>query len=331
MFPVDVINALKAVINRDEPLVTAVPAVKPIPSGLFGVGLKYQGIVQARTTTGLVKVRVEGQLLEMRLPQKVQAGDAVELQTVSVSPQLTFKVVTALPTSQLTPPPVTHDQPASEASLIEWLSRPSPEGKTDRPVQGSITWPPLGPSQTEQLANELRTVLSQSGLFYESHQSQWVAGRLGTEALMAEPQNRLQSHEEHHQPPSDNIPVPEPLRPIIRQQLDVLETGLIAWQGSVWPDQTLHWEIWQEQHDASPAGHERPLATRLSLDLPRLGKVVALILLGGQGIKMTIQAESEASRSLLQQALPGLENALTTRALRPLDLQVKRDERAAGQ
>lgn len=45
---------------------------------------------------------------------------------------------------------------------------------------------------TGQLASALTKTLSGSGLFYESHQAQWIAGRRSLEALRAEPQGRLE-------------------------------------------------------------------------------------------------------------------------------------------
>ena len=68
------------------------------------------------------------------------------------------------------------------------------------------------PENTTVFAQALRTSVSQSGLFYEAHQVQWLSGELSLAALKQEPQGRLpvaaqpQSQVETHLPVNSGAP-----------------------------------------------------------------------------------------------------------------------------
>ena len=49
------------------------------------------------------------------------------------------------------------------------------------------------PPQVSDLASKLSKAFSQSGLFYEAHQVQWITGERSLEELLAEPQGKLSS------------------------------------------------------------------------------------------------------------------------------------------
>ena len=96
---------------------------------------------------------------------------------------------------------------------------------------------PQGPGDSALLASRLSTALEQSGLFYESHQARWLAGKLDTAALMQEPQGRSPmppatpaaapgGTETITTPRAANeglAPIPERLLPLVHQQLDAVQ------------------------------------------------------------------------------------------------------------
>ncbi|MCD0505450.1 flagellar hook-length control protein FliK, partial [Bordetella petrii] len=81
--------------------------------------------------------------------------------------------------------------------------------------------------------------------------------------------------------------------PLVRQQLDILANQAFMWQGEAWPGTPLEWEVRRETPDqaAEAASH---WATRLKLDLPRLGLVEARLMLSGDQLVMQMVAPRSA-------------------------------------
>ena len=184
MLPVNLLNALKeyALAQRTLPPAAAVDAVaKTGPQ--FELGQKLQGSVQAQVAPNVFKVNVSGQLVQMELPPSIRSGDTVALQVISLQPRLTFSMVnSANPLS-------TPEQLGATARLLSSLSQQAPEKAYVRAVQSAPLWEASRPPESKQLAGMLKETLSNSGLFYESHQAQWLGGARSTAQLMHEPQN----------------------------------------------------------------------------------------------------------------------------------------------
>ena len=101
---------------------------------------------------------------------------------------------------------------------------------------------------------------------------------------------------------TQNNPIPRELVPIVQQQLDALATQNYAWQGQIWPGQKMQWEI-GEGPDRQRSGDEADTRwqTRLSLNLPSLGGVDAILRLTANGdVKIAMTANSELSQTLLR-------------------------------
>lgn len=182
MLPANILNTLKALALDQKPLVTAPAEVTP-KSGTFELGQRLQGSVQAQVAPGLFKVNVAGQLVQMQLPPSIRSGDTVALQVVSMQPRLTFTMVnSANPLS-------TPEQLGSAARLLSSMSQQAPEKAYVRAPQNTPLWVTLQPPPIKELAGRLQEALSNSGLFYESHQVQWLEGSRSTAQLLHEPQN----------------------------------------------------------------------------------------------------------------------------------------------
>lgn len=150
------------------------------------VGQLIQATIQEQVNPGLYKVQVAGQSMQMQLPGLIKIGSAITLQVVSVSPRLTFSV----PGSGA--PISTAEEISSTSRLLSDLAQmPLSKTMVEAPT-GRAVWPSeKSAPESGQLAAALKDALANSGLFYESHQAQWVAGARSTAQLLIEPQNQL--------------------------------------------------------------------------------------------------------------------------------------------
>lgn len=210
-----------------------------------------------------------------------------------------------------------------------------------------------------QLATALQGVVEHSGLFYESHLAAWTRGRHTLAELRREPQAKLSSSIDASAAQADGknveqaclrldaavatrgaararasdelvrVPArvfPEEAAPILRQQLETLETRQIAWQGQVWPGQIAALALAEESAENSPREGETRAQpswrTILQLALPQLGGIRAELVARGDTVDISICAPKPDSARLLQSGLPALDERLRTAGLQPLCLRV---------
>ena len=184
MLPPNLLNAIKAYALSQKPLPVAAAEAAP-KTTQFESGQKVQGSVQAQLAPGLFKVQVAGQLIQMQLPPSIRSGDTVALQVIATQPRLTFSMInSANPLS-------TPEQLGSVARLLSSMSQQAPEKAYVRAAQNTPLWETPQPPASKELAGLLKDALSNSGLFYESHQAQWLEGARSTAQLLHEPQNQL--------------------------------------------------------------------------------------------------------------------------------------------
>ncbi len=348
MLPVELLSALRAYALSKETLPVAAtdPAATPAHEAAapsFAQGQKLQGAVLSEISPGLFKVRVANQLVQMKLPTLVHTGDTVELQVVSLQPRLTFSMVAS------TNPLSTSQQLSTTARMLSALSQQQPE----KTLVNAPPKPPLVTTaelpQAQPLANMLREAINNSGLFYESHQAQWLDGGRTAAQLLQEPQNQPAPAGDRRPPllsiaantasaassagvqevtadavgassQNASIPIPPHLQPLVQQQLNALETGRILWQGQVFQNQPLQWQIWQqpggEQGQAPGVEQERTWATSLQLELPTLGTVTAQMRLSAGGMTLALDAGSPQTRALMGSASTRLVSSLTEAGLK---------------
>lgn len=185
MLPANLISALQALSGSGKPLISAAPD-SPKTALNLEPGQQAQAAVQAKVSEGVYKVQVAGQTLQMRLPGNVQSGDVIRLQLITLRPRITFSMVaSANPLS-------TPEQIGSTARLLANLADQPLERPAIQQAGNKAVW------QADQvvpdpklLAIALKDTLGKSGLFYESHQAQWVRGERNINQLLQEPQNLL--------------------------------------------------------------------------------------------------------------------------------------------
>ena len=342
MLPANLLNTLKALVLTQQPLPAA--AVDAVPKAAsFELGQKLQGAVQDQISPGLFKVRIGEQLIQMQLPGTIRSGDTVALQVISLQPRLTFSMVnSANPLS-------TPEQLGSTARLLSALPQQVADKVYVRAAQTAPLWDSPQPPQGKQLAGLLQEAVSNSGLFYESHQAQWLGGERSTAQLLREPQNlapeqvktaltgdinntptsgdKTNTHASTQ--PNAALPaegktlgIPEHLQPLVQQQLTALETRQMLWQGEVWQGQSMQWEISDQGAPAADAADQRKWVTQLQLNLPNLGEVTATLSLNSAGLSLALKAATPQAKILLGNATTQLRSALADAGIPVLSTQI---------
>jgi len=185
MLPANVISALHVLTNSGKPLIAAAKDT-PAPITKLEPGQQLQGAVQSRISDGLFKVQVAGEILQMRLPGNIQSGDVIKLEVLAIQPRITFGMVAS------TNPLSTPEQIGATARLLSNLADLPIERPVVQQLGNKAVWPAAQQMpDAKLLAEGLREALGKSGLFYESHQAQWLRGERSTSQLLQEPQNLL--------------------------------------------------------------------------------------------------------------------------------------------
>ena len=314
--------------------------------------------MQAQVAPNVFNVRVANQLLQMQLPAFIRSGDIITLQVASLQPRLTFTLAAS------SNPVSTPESLSATSRLLSSLSQQPLERSYVRPIQSSPLWTGV---QTQpdinQLANNLHDALSHSGLFYESHQAQWIAGTRPTTQLLLEPQNRLPANPQpqaaQSQLPPGSQPldsrnrnvdatanpislpataseqraaapnIPQHLQTLVQQQMNALETHQVLWQGQVWQGQEMRWEVREESPRRNAQGAEDgQWITHIHLDLPNLGGVSARLSFNGNALNLSLEVSDPQTRDKLGSASSQLMAALSERGIPVVHTQITQNEHA---
>lgn len=387
-------------------------------------GDRISATVLASLPNGRFQVLISDQVLDLNLPKNTQPGEELDLTFISAKPRLTFALTSEAAASQSAGAALAGRASVSLSETAKLLGAllqgAASRDEAQAAAQAKAAAPLLAgaPANTRELAQALRSALSQSGLFYESHQAEWVTGKRPLLDLLLEPQGRLSSlaqtssraapalpqplaqpqpqpqvqagkdvqPQAHTQvapnetpkaaaaasleagravqtaqpqqpdqrpgaadgsqaqrgtvsqgtdataaakPAPGAGPVHSQALPLVQQQLGVLDSRQLAWQGQVWPGQVMDWRVEEgpERQNASP--QEMPeWRTRLHLRLPRLGEVSAVLGLSGQGIRVDFRAVDPGTARTIRDNHPALYDALQAAGLKVLGLTVERDGQA---
>lgn len=351
MLPANLISTLKALSVTDKPLITATPDKGASNAGpQFELGQKVQGTVQAQVAPSVFNVRVATQLLQMQLPAFIRSGDTITLQVVSQQPRLTFTLAAS------SNPVSTPESLSATSRLLSSLSQQPLEKSYVRPIQSAPLWTgEKALPDTAQLAGKLHEALSQSGLFYESHQAQWIAGARPTMQLLLEPQNQLAQNQPAQAQLAQNTSarspdtatsttplaqsvtdqrlatpnIPQHLQTLVQQQMNTLETHQVLWQGQVWQGQEMRWEVREDTpHRNAQGAEEGRWITQIDLDLPNLGGVSARLSFNGNALNLSLDVSDAQAREKLGNASSQLMAALSERGIPVVHTQITQNEHA---
>lgn len=348
MIPSDLYSRLRVLLDTPLPEVAPVAQTRTVQSSEFANGQRFTAQILNPLPDGTFKALVAGRTVTLSLPESVKSGDVLELVVSRATPQAVF-AQQLQPSSESTPKP----QLSPTAQLFSQLisgrlgeAKPAPLNQ-GAPLLAQI---PASPAQIAQIAANIAPALAkavgQSGLFYESHQAQWLEGEISQQSLQAEPQGRLDLQARptlsaHPQPASAgrdakaqetergvqspiatavksgesdalSLSVPGAIRSLVHQQLESLVSQQMVWQGQVWPGQTLEWKIDVPEREGggNQDAEEQAWKSSLRLSLPGLGELDAELILNSAGVAIRIKASDQAAAERLRSALPDLADAL---------------------
>lgn len=174
----------------------ALAPVRGVPADLpeLQTGQTFTARIQELLPDNTYRALVAGKQLTLQLPEGANAGDTLELTVVDRSGRTVIaQRADAQPTTT-----VSSDSRAYPYSRISdaghMIGQLLPEeGKPPSPAPLSRGEPvvPQPPVKGADLAPALQKAVSQSGLFYEAHQAQWLNGNRSISSLRVEPQGQL--------------------------------------------------------------------------------------------------------------------------------------------
>ena len=192
MIPSDLAARLRMLTEASffdsEPPVSGAARVREIQARLPELvpGEKFTATLQRALPDGTFRALVAGRSYTLALSHAAKSGDTLELVVTQNTPKAVF--------AQLAPSAAAHSDAAARprlsatGRLIGFLLTGQPASPPATLAAGKpLLGAPPAPGGAA-LAPALREALSQSGLFYESHQLQWLSGKIDTAALLREPQ-----------------------------------------------------------------------------------------------------------------------------------------------
>ena len=266
-------------------------------------GQQVKAEIIANLPNSLYLARIAGEMYKLEIPLNVQPGETMEMTFVAAEPRLTFHIQR----------PEGGGESVRLSSMGKWLAGVV----QDAPAPAYLKEPLLeGPPQgSALLAARLKTVLTQSGLFYESHLAQWASGSLQLSEILKEPQGKLSRAASGGEAPeresSDAGFADSRTLPLIKEQLQLLNSGVLTWKGEAWPGQGVELTVTEREAEPDQAGIE----AALSLELPNLGGVEAKLRFGAQGLGVELVCDRPGSAALLKEGGDGLRTALASSGL----------------
>jgi len=186
--------------NRIQP--TADPALRPaLPSqdlaeklsGLV-VGQRLLAEVESLLPNGTYRAMVNQRAVTLALPFAAKSGDVLELEVAESDGKLTLAVVARQGTGSLTGGEAAATNLSRTGQLIGTLLAGSRDVNTSGgalPLNGNQPISAKPPLSGRELQPLLQQAIVESGMFYESHQADWVEGRYSKAQLLQEPQGKL--------------------------------------------------------------------------------------------------------------------------------------------
>lgn len=298
--------------------------------------------IQTLLPNGMYRAKVAQRDFVLSLPYAAKGGDVIELQVLENNGHTVLALTrNTLAEDSAAPrlPNLTTTYLSQTGQLIsDLLYSADQDGARHPPTLLAGRGPlfQLPPRQAGSLVPVLRQAITDSGLFYESHQARWAVGEIPSSHLLDEPQGQLSSPaafryaaaypthnpftasametqplsaSQKNEEPTPASPVAEPLLLLVRQQLEALAARQFVWQGRAWPGQSVEWAIHDEEAPASADGQPgtSQWQTTLRMQLPGLGEVHAKLTLRGENnIDIHIVTDSQSTEKSLRFGSPQL-------------------------
>lgn len=211
MIPVDLAARLRLLteasfFQTDQPVheLNRVRAVQADPPE-YTPGQRLTATIERPLPDGLFRALVAGKAITLAIQTgeneaPVVPGRTLALEVTRSTPQAVHAQI--VPTSQKAEMPAALSQTGRLISIL--LTGQPPQAPTA--LAGGKPLLSTPPSSGPPLVPLLKDALTQSGLFYEAHQAQWLAGKVELSTLRQEPQGQLP-------PPAPPGEAPETVRP----------------------------------------------------------------------------------------------------------------------
>jgi hypothetical protein len=206
------------------------------------------------------------------------------------------------------------------------------------------------------LARSLQKGFRESGLFYESHLARWFGGNYPLEEILREPQGRLSSRLALGGSQMIGVPAEELVRagirtgsteimealfkkvgtsmahegiadqrtlPMVSDQLSALQNSQILFRGDLFPGQRLEWTVAERESQRNQSGgRERSWETSVTVTLPHLGAVTALLTLDGSHVAVKVSVEDISAVPILEAGRARLAEQLEGAGLEPVEMSI---------
>lgn len=259
----------------------------------------------------LYVARVAGELYHLEIPMNVAPGETLEMTFLTADPRVTFQVMRQ-----------EGGESVKLSSMGKWLADVVKNAPPLPPQEPLLEFPEQA---SAHLASRLKSALTQSGLFYESHLAQWAGGALQLKELLKEPQGKLSravSEGEGEGVAKESAAAgfaDSSTLPLIKEQLQLLNSGVLAWRGEAWPGQDMELAI----REGDEEKWEQGIEATLSLDLPRLGGVKATLRFSAEGLSIECVCSRPGSSDLMRNQGAELHTRLSSRGLHLTRLAAK--------
>ena len=197
MIPADVAGRLQ--VSADAAL-RPVAQTQEIADKLSGLvaGQKVMAEIQAMLPNGTYRAMINQRSITLALPFSAKSGDSLELQATENDGKLALAVLSRTDGSAgkagAESVPTTLSRTGQLiSSLFAGTNRAQGRDAHAVPLNGNQPIATAPPNTAQDLLPLLKQAITQSGMFYESHQAEWVEGRLPKAALLQEPQGKLSS------------------------------------------------------------------------------------------------------------------------------------------
>ncbi|RXZ32820.1 flagellar hook-length control protein FliK [Oxalobacteraceae bacterium CAVE-383] len=194
---------------------------------------------------------------------------------------------------------------SSAGQMISNLLQAQPQGPAATIVSHAapLSGPPTMP--TREIAAALHDSVALSGVFYESHVTEWVDGKRNLADLQREPQAQIGKSADNAGLLTRADAASTEIGKIVNAQLSTLDQPRITWQGEIWPGQRMEWEISRddsERQQPRDDGSEPPPTWQsvVRFNFEHLGPVSASIRLIGDQIHMQLRTSNDGANEALR-------------------------------
>lgn len=176
-----------------------VTPLQEIPSELpeLKAGQTFSARIQEVLPENTYRALVAGKSITLSLPESVKSGDVLDLVVIDRTPRTIIAQLALADKAPTTAGDAAYPH-ATFSRVGQMISALlGPEGRATPAAELNRGQPllPQPPMSGAELVPVLSKAVAESGLFYESHQAQWVAGKLPLGSLLQEPQGQYSQPE----------------------------------------------------------------------------------------------------------------------------------------